>query len=171
MDQCKRSGGFNGTVSFIVSGLPSGVIYGFSPNPGGSGHMATVESSNNVAAGLSNHREGTTGNQSATTSVSLIVPSSASSHFPGRLPIALTQGNYNGGQIQHYGSADSTAGVDAQRIRSSHRGECRFCDQSVDDWFPDRVRCRHVNTARIVSRDDYRNFGAHSVPARLFPWW
>ena len=94
------SGGFNGTVSFIVSGLPSGVIYGFSPNPGGSGTWLQLNLPNNVAAGSYPITvKGTTGNQSATTSVSLIVPSSASFTLSGPSSIALTQGNYNGGQI------------------------------------------------------------------------
>ena len=68
------SGGFNGTVSFVVSGLPSGVISGFSPNPGGSGTWLQLNLYSSVAAGSYPITvKGTSGNQSATLSFALIV--------------------------------------------------------------------------------------------------
>jgi len=73
------SGGFNGTVSFSVSGLPSGVISGFSPNPGSSGTWLQLNLPSSVAPG--NYPitvKGTTGTLTSSATATLVVTSTGS---------------------------------------------------------------------------------------------
>ena len=84
------SGGFNGTVSFSVSGLPSGVISGFSPNPGSSGTWLQLNLPSSVAPG--NYPitvKGTTGTLTSSTTASLVV-TSVGSFTLGASPSSLT---------------------------------------------------------------------------------
>ena len=99
------SGGFNGTVSFSVSGLPNGVTFGFSPNPGSSGTWLQLNVPNIVAVGSYPITvTGTTGSLSATSSFSLIVQQPVGFTLSTPSSLTVQQGNSNGGTITINGS-------------------------------------------------------------------
>jgi hypothetical protein len=78
------SGGFTGTVSFSVTGLPSGATASFNPtsvNASGSSTMTVTTSSTTPPGNYPLTITGTSGTLSHTTTVTLVVNSSASTDF------------------------------------------------------------------------------------------
>ncbi len=98
------SGGFNGTVSFSVSGLPTNASVGASPNPG-TGTWLQFNVPSSVAVGSYPITvTGTSGSLSTTTSFSLIVQAPAGFTLSGPSSISLQQGSSNGGTLNIVGS-------------------------------------------------------------------
>jgi hypothetical protein len=76
------SGGFNGAVSFSVSGLPTGATGSFSPNPSATSSTLSVSTTTAVAAGSYTLTiTGTSGTLSHTTTVTLVVNAAPNPDF------------------------------------------------------------------------------------------
>ena len=100
------TGGFTGSVTLAVTGLPSGVTAAFSANPTSGSSVLTLTASSTATPGTSNVTvTGTSGTLTATTSFTLTVTSSVatgfachvdytvSSQWPGGFGAALTLNN------------------------------------------------------------------------------
>ena len=99
------SGGFNGTVSFSVSGLPTNASVGISPNPGSTGTWLQFSVPSSVTVGsYPITATGTSGSLSATTSFPLIVQAPASFTLNGPSSISVQQGSSAGGTVNIVGS-------------------------------------------------------------------
>jgi hypothetical protein len=74
--------GFNGSVSFSASGLPSGVTAAFNPNPATSTSALTLTASGTATTGTATVTvTGTSGNLTPTTTLTLTVTSASSGDF------------------------------------------------------------------------------------------
>ena len=84
--------GFNGSVSFSASGLPSGVTAAFTPNPATSTSTLTLTASGTATTGTATVTvTGTSGSLTQTTAVTLTVTSASSGDFTiGASPTTVT---------------------------------------------------------------------------------
>ena len=89
------TGGFTGSVSFTVSGLPSGVTASFSPTSSTSSSVLTLTASSTATTGTFTLTvEGTSGSTTATTPISLTVDAKAAEGFtlaPSASSLSVTQ--------------------------------------------------------------------------------
>jgi hypothetical protein len=97
------TGGFTGSVSFAVTGLPSGVTASFSPVSSASASVLTLTASSTAATGATTVTiTGTSGSTTATTTIALAVSPSVTPGFtltPSPASLSVAQGKTGTGTI------------------------------------------------------------------------